>query len=42
MKLLSSKYKEVNVSVALLLLRVTSGAAMVMNHGIKSLQDLTR
>ncbi|WP_008585027.1 DoxX family protein [Niabella soli] len=37
MKLLSSKYKEVNVSVALLLLRVTSGAAMVMNHGIKKL-----
>ncbi|MBO9620013.1 MAG: DoxX family protein [Niabella sp.] len=37
MKWMSAKYKDVNVSVALLLLRVTSGSAMALNHGLKKL-----
>lgn len=37
MKLLSSKFKETHVSVALLLLRVASGAGIAVNHGLKKL-----
>lgn len=37
MKLISSKYKDNNVALAMLLLRVASGIAMIANHGWKKL-----
>ncbi len=39
MKLLTSKYSEPTISVALLLLRVVSGSAMLMNHGLKKITN---
>lgn len=39
MKLMTSKYSEPSVSIALLLLRVVSGSAMLMNHGLKKLSN---
>ncbi|WP_026309694.1 DoxX family protein [Niabella aurantiaca] len=41
MKLLSAKYKEPGVSLALLLLRVAAGSAMALNHGYKKLTGFT-
>lgn len=37
MKLMSSRYSEPTVSIALLALRVVTGAEMVINHGMKKL-----
>lgn len=39
MKLITTKYSEPSLSIALLLLRVVSGSAMLMNHGIKKLSN---
>lgn len=39
MKLMTSKYAEPSVSIALLLLRVISGSAMLMNHGLKKINN---
>lgn len=39
MKLMTSKYSEPSVSIALLLLRVVSGSAMLMNHGLKKITN---
>lgn len=37
MKLISSKYKEPAISIALLLLRLVAGFAMLINHGLKKI-----
>jgi len=39
MKLMTSKYSEPSVSVALLLLRVAAGSAMLMNHGLMKISQ---
>lgn len=41
MKIVSSKYNDRNVSLAMLLLRVVSGSAMIANHGYKKLVGFT-
>ena len=41
MKLMTSKYSEPSVSVALLILRVVAGSSMLMNHGIKKLSNFS-
>lgn len=37
MKLISSKYKEPGISIALLLLRLVAGSAMLVSHGLKKI-----
>ncbi len=39
MKLITSKYSEPSLSIALLLLRVVSGSAMLVNHGLKKITN---
>ncbi|WP_346236635.1 DoxX family protein [Niabella insulamsoli] len=39
MKLMTSKYAEPSVSMALLLLRVVAGSSMLMNHGLKKISN---
>lgn len=39
MKLMSNKYSEPSVSIALLLLRFASGSAMMINYGIKKFSN---
>lgn len=39
MKLMTSKFSEPSVSLALLLLRVVSGSAMLINHGLRKLTN---
>ncbi|ANH83839.1 DoxX family protein [Niabella ginsenosidivorans] len=37
MKLISTKYKDGNVALSLLLLRITAGASIALNHGYQKL-----
>ncbi|MCH5600759.1 DoxX family protein [Niabella ginsengisoli] len=39
MKLMTSKYSEPSISIALLLLRVIAGSSMLMNHGLKKIMN---
>ncbi|MCH5714912.1 DoxX family protein [Niabella hibiscisoli] len=39
MRLMTSKYAEPSVSIALLLLRVIAGSSMLMNHGLKKISN---
>ncbi|MFT4092996.1 MAG: DoxX family protein [Niabella sp.] len=41
MKLMTSKYSEPSVSIALLLLRLTAGALMLANHGMKKISNFS-
>ncbi|WP_460762308.1 DoxX family protein [Niabella terrae] len=41
MKLMTSKYAEPSVSIALLFLRVISGSALLVDHGMKKLSNFS-